>query len=155
MYPRQPFLYLFRRGHFADMVVAFGKHPERGEGIGMQGLPWRDCFLGKNLDAVLVYPANRFHGDKTRTSVIVSTGDQDSRLAARPRPFLPGRLPPTKASSSSMMPFSRYKRFWSPIAIRNFRSIRWCNDQLKPDTFLDSLPIKIPFILQRGLISQF
>lgn len=28
-----------------------------------------------------------------------------------------------------------------------------CNDQLKPDTFLDSLPIKIPLILQRGLIT--
>jgi hypothetical protein len=30
-----------------------------------------------------------------------------------------------------------------------------CNGQYKPDTFSDSLPIKIPFILQRGLITQF
>jgi hypothetical protein len=28
-----------------------------------------------------------------------------------------------------------------------------CNGQVKPDTFLDSLSIKIPLILQRGLIA--
>lgn len=28
-----------------------------------------------------------------------------------------------------------------------------CNGQVKPDTFSDSLPIKIPLILQRGLIT--
>ena len=28
-----------------------------------------------------------------------------------------------------------------------------CNGQVKPDTFSDSFPIKIPFILQRGLIT--
>jgi hypothetical protein len=28
-----------------------------------------------------------------------------------------------------------------------------CNGQVKPDTFLDSLPIKIPLKLQRGLIT--
>jgi hypothetical protein len=30
------------------------------------------------------------------------------------------------------------------------RPKRFCNGQVKPDTFLDSLPIKIPLILQRG-----
>ena len=28
-----------------------------------------------------------------------------------------------------------------------------CNGQVKPDTFSDNLPIKIPLILQRGLIT--
>jgi integrase len=30
-----------------------------------------------------------------------------------------------------------------------------CNGQVKPDTFSDSFPIKIPLILQRGLITVF
>ena len=30
-----------------------------------------------------------------------------------------------------------------------------CNGQVKPETFSGSFPIKIPFILQRGLITVF
>jgi hypothetical protein len=39
------------------------------------------------------------------------------------------------------------------VDYKQFNSSMGCNGQLKPDTFLDSFPIKIPFILQRGLIT--
>ena len=81
MYPRQPFIGQFRRRDFGDMMVAFGQYLERGKGIGMQGLLGRNGLLGKGLDAVLVYPANRFHGNKAQLPVIVLTGHQDGRLA--------------------------------------------------------------------------
>jgi|GEM_PF-6342595 len=46
MDPRQPFIDQFRRGHFGDMMVVFGAYPECGKGIGVQGLPGCDGFLG-------------------------------------------------------------------------------------------------------------
>ena len=63
------------------MVVAFGEHLEGGEGIGVQGLPGCNGLLGKGLDAGLVYPANRFHGDKARLPAIMFACNQDGRLA--------------------------------------------------------------------------
>jgi hypothetical protein len=67
-------------------MVTFGQHPERGEGIGVQGLPWRDGFLGKGLDIVLGHLADGFHGDlcprdKPRPPVIVFARGQDGCLA--------------------------------------------------------------------------
>lgn len=81
MHPRQPFIDQFGRRDFGDMVVAFGQYPERGESIGMQGLLGSNGLLGKSLGGDLIYPADRFHGDKTRLPAVVFTCDQDSRLA--------------------------------------------------------------------------
>ena len=39
------------------------------------------------------------------------------------------------------------------IEMLETRRLAVCNGQVKPDTFSDSFPIKIPFILQRGLIT--
>ena len=43
----------------------------------------------------------------------------------------------------------------SAVSVARQFSGRQCNGQYKPDTFLDSLPIKIPLKLQRGLITYF
>ena len=56
MHPRQPFIDQFRWRDFGDLVVAFGQHPERGEGIGVQGLPGCDAF--QPVRAVLVAHRN-------------------------------------------------------------------------------------------------
>jgi hypothetical protein len=130
------------------MVVAFSKHPERGKGIGVQGLPWLNGFFGKGLDGVLVYPVNGFHGDKTRPPTIVFTGDQDGRLAAHTAPTLARTL----AADEGIVQFDdafvgRYRRFWSPIATRSFRSIRWAVIQGTPISLVnrkaDMLPLSV------------
>ena len=69
-------------------MVALGQHLEGGESVGVQGLPWSDGFLNKGIGGVLVYPANRFHGDKTRFPVIVLAGHQYSCLVLGSTPQL-------------------------------------------------------------------
>lgn len=83
-------------------MVAFGEHPERGEGIRMQGLLGCDGFLGKGLDAVLGHLVDGFHGGKAR----FPAATRMTVLPPAPYPRPPGRLPPTKASPSSMIPLS-------------------------------------------------
>lgn len=68
---RQPFINQFRRRDFGYMVVAFGEHPERSKGIGIQALAGRNSFLGKGIDVVLGDLADGFHGGKARLAVIV------------------------------------------------------------------------------------
>lgn len=77
MHPRQPFVGQFRRRDFGDMAIVFGKYPERGESISMQGMLGSNGLLGKSLDGILIYPTNRLNGDlcprgyKARLAVIV------------------------------------------------------------------------------------
>lgn len=49
--------------------------------------------------------------------------------------------------------FKQYDYYTFREDMREWCITHVCNGQAKPDTFLDSLPIKIPLILQRGLIT--
>jgi hypothetical protein len=127
--------------------VSFGQHPERGEGIGMKGLPRRDGFFGKDLDIVWVTRLTFFMATNPCLPLLCSDATKIAVLPSAPRRRLPGCLPPTTASSGSMMPSSRYRWFWSPIATHSFRSIRWAVIQGTPNSLgkrkAEMLPLSV------------